>query len=59
MNLLYNQILNLFFFHFPVVYLDVKLLIFPMKNPNTIQNFHSNDQNNVQFHYKKQLQYMQ
>lgn len=34
-------------------------LFFPIKNPSSIQKFHSNDQNNVQFHYKKQLQYVQ
>lgn len=41
------------------MYLDVKLFIFPIKNPNVLSYFHSNDQNNVQFHYKHPLQYMQ
>lgn len=35
---------------FPMVYLDVELLIVSIKNPSTVPSFYCNDQNNVQFH---------
>ena len=54
-----NSYYTFLLYIFPVVYLNVKLLIFPIENPNTVPNFRSNDQNNVQLHYKPQLQYMQ
>lgn len=35
-----------------MVYLDIKLLTFAIKNPNAVPNFHSNYQSNVQISLK-------